>query len=882
MGENVAHQRTSDAGIITIIGNMSKSTITYFIFGILLGISTLAHGYNMFQYPYYENDEGTYLSQAWSLATTGNLTPYTYWYDHAPLGWMFMALWVKVVGIFTFGVSVNSGRVFMLILHVLSSGFLFYIARKISKSLLPAVIAVLIFSLSPLGIHFQRRVLLDNIMVFWVFGSLALLLLDRLKLTHIALSALCFGIAVLTKENAIFFLPVFLYVVATRVSLHQRVMAVIQWVVIVSFIISLYFLYAFLKKELFPVGWFGDTTPHVSLLGTLKDQFSRGEPHPFWDSRGDFYVNFLQWIKKDSFTITAGAGATVIAAVLSVWVPQFRIPALLSIFMWLFLMRGKLVIDFYVVPLISMLALTIGVVTEWLLREVFRRKVYPFFATASVIAMVFFLGASGVDHFTRDETGNQVKALEWIKKNVPEQSHIIIDNALYIDLRAPRYKGDRVYPNADYVWKVEKDPMILNNKFRGTWQSVDYITVSHEVLKKIREYEFPLTKAALDNASETASYRTGSISYVEIPKYISTNGDWMDIYKVKSQDNLLIDRSWQYYKEHFLVSYGQVVDPASKVTTSEGQSYAMLRAVWLNDKVTFDGVWKWTRDHLQFRGTDKLFSWKWEGDKVADSETASDADNDIALALLFAYAQWGEEAYLAHAKEIIADIWEYEVVDVNGTLLQLSGTHKGDGDYYRINPSYCSPASFRIFSRVDDHDWDKLADDCYTLIDRLVRLPRATAQLPPNWVEVNKTTGALRAASETPDDNRYGFDAFRLFWRISLDHTWFSSLAAEKYLSRLAPFFADEWKNGGIRAIYSLDGTPTVSYTALSVATGALSALDKGSPDTARAVYDELFVKQFNFDEGYWGDKTNYYDQNWAWFAVAQHTGRLPNLWRTR
>src|ERR1700722_13450241 len=106
--------------------NFFKKYNTTLLLVLLLIISGVAHGYNMFHFPYYDNDEGTYMSQAWSLLTQGKLEPYTYWYDHAPAGWMFLALWTFLSGgFFTFGGSVNSGRVFMLLLHLASTFFLF-------------------------------------------------------------------------------------------------------------------------------------------------------------------------------------------------------------------------------------------------------------------------------------------------------------------------------------------------------------------------------------------------------------------------------------------------------------------------------------------------------------------------------------------------------------------------------------------------------------------------------------------------------------------------------------------------------------------------------------------------------------------------------------
>src|SRR3990172_5042803 len=74
----------------------------------LLAVSGLSHAINMFGFPYYENDEGVYMSQAWSLLREGKVAPYTYWYDHAPVGWIFIAVWVFLTGgFFTFAPSIK-------------------------------------------------------------------------------------------------------------------------------------------------------------------------------------------------------------------------------------------------------------------------------------------------------------------------------------------------------------------------------------------------------------------------------------------------------------------------------------------------------------------------------------------------------------------------------------------------------------------------------------------------------------------------------------------------------------------------------------------------------------------------------------------------------
>src|SRR5205823_12664376 len=77
---------------------------------------------------------------------------------------------------------------------------------------------------------------------------------------------------------------------------------------------------------------------------------------------------------------------------------------------------------------------------------------------------------------------------------------------------------------------------------------------------------------------------------------------------------------WNFYRFQFIQQGRVVALDENEVTTSEGQSYAMLRAVWANDPWTFREVWRWTKENLQTRG-DKLFAWKWKG-RILDRNSA--------------------------------------------------------------------------------------------------------------------------------------------------------------------------------------------------------------------------------------------------------------------
>src|SRR5436853_1333701 len=143
---------------------------------VSLATGGVTHGYNLFNYPLYITDEGIYMQQAWSVLREARLSPYTYVYDHAPAGWLFIAAWVSVLPqqFETFGNAINTGRVLMLLVHVASTFLLFQSARRLSGSLIAALVACFLFNLSPLAVFYQRQVLLDNLMVFWLLLSLYL------------------------------------------------------------------------------------------------------------------------------------------------------------------------------------------------------------------------------------------------------------------------------------------------------------------------------------------------------------------------------------------------------------------------------------------------------------------------------------------------------------------------------------------------------------------------------------------------------------------------------------------------------------------------------------------------------------------------------------
>ncbi len=351
--------------------------------------------------------------------------------------------------------------------------------------------------------------------------------------------------------------------------------------------------------------------------------------------------------------------------------------------------------------------------------------------------------------------------------------------------------------------------------------------------------------------------------------------------EVLGVDNSVLASTWEYYKKNFISLDGQSIDNEREYkTTSEGQSYIMLRSVLMDDKLMFEKSWVWTKSNLQHKSNDKLFSWLWganEGkkEKVIYSTNATDADGDIAMALILAGYKWHNQEYISEANLIISDLWELNVKNVNGRHYLLAGAQFSKPKGYVINPSYLSPAWYRVFAIIDrDHPWEKLADDSYYLLQKINESNPETVGLPPNWILLTKKE-EIQKASEyiAGNSTMYGYDAFRIFWRVALDAKLFNRQTAKDYLNTANILFDYEWREDKkISAIYSVSGERIDNSQSLSTYVGPLSVFSITNKKLEDEVYEFIYKKKFN-KSGYWGSGKSYYEQNWAWFGAAWHLG---------
>ena len=243
---------------------------------------------------------------------------------------------------------------------------------------------------------------------------------------------------------------------------------------------------------------------------------------------------------------------------------------------------------------------------------------------------------------------------------------------------------------------------------------------------------------------------------------------------------------WDVFRGRYLAREGRVVDTGNQnVSHSEGQGYAMLTAARADDRASFDLMLAWTRRILK-RRHDHLHAWRFQPDAanaVADQNNASDGDLCIAWALLEAGRRWGHADHLALGSAITRDVLKHLVRRVGGYTVLLPGSRGFERrDRTIINPSYyVFPALLAMAQAVPDPAWVRLAADGLGLL-RAARFGKW--RLPPDWVAVARTDGAL----SLPDNfaPRFSYDAVR----VPLYLAW-GKLAAEPAVAASMGFWGD-------------------------------------------------------------------------------------------
>jgi endo-1,4-beta-D-glucanase Y len=314
-------------------------------------------------------------------------------------------------------------------------------------------------------------------------------------------------------------------------------------------------------------------------------------------------------------------------------------------------------------------------------------------------------------------------------------------------------------------------------------------------------------------------------------------------------------------------------------TVSEGISYGMMMAVYMNDRPLFDDLWNYSQKHLNGNG---LMNWSITADGMGTPGVggATDADEDIAFSLVMADRQWGSTGalnYLNLAKSQINNIWNHEIID---SKLAGPGDSWGPTNLWNhINISYFAPAFYRIFKQIDPgHDWDAVIKTTYDTIALSLNGSNGnmTNGLVPAWCT---STGGM--SPTTPF--HYQYDSCRTPFRIALDWCWFGEQRARDYLAKTSSFFSgigaanivDGYDlNGNKHVQFSpATGTPTLAQqSAAFIGPAGVGAMSSSTYQTfINESYARVATRQLLVGGAY-------YDESWTVLSLLMMTGNYFDM----
>ncbi len=470
------------------------------VLGRVLAVVAVVNAWNMQGWPgRVDDDEGTYVAEAWAIVYQHHLSHYTYWYDHPPLGWAQLAGYIWLTGGFHWYPSaVMVGREFMWWITLASCALLFVLCRRLEFRRTTAAVTVLLFGLSPLAVYYHRMVSLDNIGTMWLLAAMVAAASRRRSLAAAFWSAVCVAIAVLSKETLAILLPVVVWMLWQHSQGRTRKWHLGVFATTFVELVAFYPLFAALRGELFP------GRGHVSLSWALWWQLlGRAGSGSVLDSHSATHGLVVLWTGLDPWLLSAG----VVLVPAGLLIRRLRPLALGMLIQVALLIPGGYVPYFYVTAMLPFAALLAGGVADTLWTPLTWRwrvlvRLLPVAAGAVVLAALVApqWGTTLVDQSKVDGYAGSLAATNWVEQHVPRHDVVVVDDYMWLDLKLAGM-------NPLWSQKTDTDPQTSQRELPHGWRSIQYIVMTSQISGALGQ--LPVVAAAASHSVVVRSFADG-------------------------------------------------------------------------------------------------------------------------------------------------------------------------------------------------------------------------------------------------------------------------------------------------------------------------------------------------------------------------------------
>jgi 4-amino-4-deoxy-L-arabinose transferase-like glycosyltransferase len=474
---------------------------TLLALGTPLALVIVATAWNLQGWPgRVDEDEGTYVAEAWAMIFEHHLAPYTYWYDHPPLGWAQLAAYIWLTdGFSRYSSSLAAGREFMLLVTVASSAAIYVLCRRLSFRPATAGLTVALFGLSPLAVYYHRTVSLDNIGTLWLLAAMVAATSRRRRLGAAFWAGMFSAVAVLSKETIAILLPVVFWLIWQQAQSHTRKWHLAIYTVTVALFAAFYPLFAALRGELIP------GAGHVSLLWAVWWQLLGRTGSGFLLASGTAASGLLTlWLGTDRWLLLSGLALAPPAF----FVRRLRPFAFGLLLQAVMALTGGYLPYFYVTAMLPFAAVVIGGVADTLWNPVssdalewIRRFLVVTAGVAAVLLVAPQWGSALVRQAGENGATGSLQATAWVERHVPKQDVVVVDDYLWLDLK-------RAGMNPLWEQKMGSNAE-SQGELRDGWRSVNYVVVTGQVIGTLAT--LPILQQAISHSVPVARFGNGIV-----------------------------------------------------------------------------------------------------------------------------------------------------------------------------------------------------------------------------------------------------------------------------------------------------------------------------------------------------------------------------------
>ena len=354
---------------------------------------------------------------------------------------------------------------------------------------------------------------------------------------------------------------------------------------------------------------------------------------------------------------------------------------------------------------------------------------------------------------------------------------------------------------------------------------------------------------------------------------------------IEYADTDMIKKHYELWKQAwYQASNGWVLAPEGTCSTvSEAIAYGMLITVYMDEEETFKKLYDvWKNNGV---GGSSGAGMNWRIGCSSDNGSATDADEDAALALVMASKQWNNTSYLNDAKTLI-DWMASNDVDENNSLKPGSNWNPA------LNPSYVMPGHYRLFEKVaNDSKWSTIRTKA---MKDLLACQDSKTGLVGDWCSWSDHKTISSPGAAVSNDIGFYDDAARTPWRTAWGYYWYGDSDAKKFNETVVSWLIPETRtasgvNSGYKYVngkYELDDSDKRRFVSSTFSGGlglATSSIDSDAAKTYLGTVYKVLKKQVSCasaegcGESVSGEK--YYPATLNVLYLLMVTGNMPNLY---